>query len=337
MRISKKGLDFIKSFECFVPHVYDDFRKPRYVNGKLTYPEWRGEKPQGTLTIGYGHTNAAKHPLKIKLGLRITEAQALKILDVDLDECEQDVNRFVRVPIDQSEFDALVSFTFNCGAGNLRKLIAPLNRGDYQGTRNKFDAFVRSKGKYMRGLQRRRDDEQRMWDRQEVRLPTKPIRHPAEVDDPKGKLGKNEKKAIVKNSRFLRWGEWYTNFCEYMGLSGGILASLIPAVASFVTDWRTLTVAALLGGGWLAMKLSKFNLINAAKEGRYTPSGGWWNIPQPIPAADGDTDGVFTDPAPPSPEAEAPDTDASMAVPSAPIDDAYVRGLGTPNSVEAVA
>jgi lysozyme family protein len=150
----------------------------------------------------------------------------------------------------------------------------------------------------------------------------------------KGKISKADKKAIVKNSRALRWGEWYTNFCEYIGLSGGLLATLIPTVTSFVTDWRTLTVAAVLGGGYLAMKLSKFNLINAAKEGRYIPSGGFWNIPDPItiPAADG-----AADPAPPSPDAEATVTDPSMAVPSAPIDDEYVRGLGTPNAVEVVA
>jgi GH24 family phage-related lysozyme (muramidase) len=328
MRVSQKGLDFVKSFECFVPHVYDDFCRPRYVNGRLTYPEWKGGAVRGTLTIGYGHTNSAKHPLKIKAGLRITEAQAQQILDVDLDECEGDVNRLVRVPIDQSEFDALVSFTFNCGAGNLRKLIVPLNRGDYDGTRNKFDAYVRSKGKFMRGLQRRRDDEQRMWDRQEVRLPTKPVYHPAEVDDASGTLSKSEKRAVVKNSRFLRWGEWYSNFCEYVGLSGGLLSTLIPAVASFVTDWRTLTVAAVLGGGYLAMKLSKFNLINAARQGRYVPSGGFWHVP--IPATDGDSDAEFTNPAPPSPDAEAP---GDAAVPSAPAD----PGLGNTIDMEDAA
>lgn len=49
--------------------VYDDLRPA--VKGK--YKEWAGERVRGTLTIGYGHTNAAKHPLKIKKGLRITE------------------------------------------------------------------------------------------------------------------------------------------------------------------------------------------------------------------------------------------------------------------------
>ena len=59
MKISEDGMDLIKGFESFVGHVYDDLRRP--VNG--VYREWKGEKVLGTLKIGYGHTNAAAHPL----------------------------------------------------------------------------------------------------------------------------------------------------------------------------------------------------------------------------------------------------------------------------------
>ena len=195
-RISKTGLDFIKSFESFVPYVYDDKRAP--VKGK--YPEWKGGAVRGTLTIGYGHTNAAKHPLKIDKGLRISEAEGCDILDVDLDECEADVNRLVTVPISQGQFDALASFTFNCGAGNLKKLIVPLNRNDYAGTRARFDLYVKSKGEFMRGLQRRRDGEQAMWDANDAVLPTEPVPHPAEVDAPSGPVLLPEPKGMVETA-----------------------------------------------------------------------------------------------------------------------------------------
>ena len=82
-KLGKKGLDLIKSFESFVPYVYDDLLPP--VRGK--YREWNGGAVKGTLTIGYGHTDAAKHPLKIEHGLKISQAKALEVLDVDLDEC----------------------------------------------------------------------------------------------------------------------------------------------------------------------------------------------------------------------------------------------------------
>ena len=181
-RISQAGLDFIKGFESFVPYVYDDLVPAQRVGGRLVYREWQGEPVRGTLTIGYGHTNAAKHPLRIRQGLRITEELACEILDVDLDECEQAVNDGARVPITQGQFDALVSFTFNCGAGNLKNLLARLNRGDYAATRAAFDLYVKSKGVTLRGLQRRRDGEQELWDMREVALPPEPVDHPAEVD-----------------------------------------------------------------------------------------------------------------------------------------------------------
>lgn len=180
MKLSRAGLDFIKSFEGFVPYVYDDLRPP--VNGK--YREWNGEKVKGTLTIGYGHTDAAKHPLKIKRGLTITEEQAAEILDTDLDECEEQVEALVNVPVSQGQFDALCSFNFNCGAGNLKKLIVPLNKGDYKSCRAKFDLYVKSKGITLRGLQRRRDGEQALWDADIPAPVTEPqgVDHPAQVE-----------------------------------------------------------------------------------------------------------------------------------------------------------
>ena len=91
-KISKDGLDLIKEFESFVGYVYDDLVPP--IRGK--YPEWTGQKPKGTLTIGYGHTNAAKDSLKCTLGTKVTMAQALTILSVDLGPCEDTVNKLVK-------------------------------------------------------------------------------------------------------------------------------------------------------------------------------------------------------------------------------------------------
>lgn len=167
MRLSPEGLAFIKGFESFVPYPYDD--KLPAVKGK--YREWTGGPLKGTATIGYGHTNAAKHPLEVMPGIRLTEAQAAAILDVDLDECEAAVNRLVKVPLAQGQFDALVSFTFNCGEANLKKLIAPLNRGNHAATYAKFDEFIRSKGEVMNGLIRRRDGEQALWNARPKALP----------------------------------------------------------------------------------------------------------------------------------------------------------------------
>lgn len=187
--IGPHGLALIKGYETFVPFVYDDkIPMRRNSAGKLEYPEWQGGPVKGTLTIGYGHTDAARHPFKCTLGARITIEQGLEILHVDLSECIEQVNDRVKVPVTQGQFDALMSFTFNCGGGNLNRLIQPLNRGDYDVCRGDFAHYVRSKGEVMRGLERRRQAEQVLWDDRYQELPEHmpaedaPAPHPAEVD-----------------------------------------------------------------------------------------------------------------------------------------------------------
>ena len=127
--------------------------------------------------------------------------------------------------------------------------------------------------------------------------------------------------AVIQHSRFLKWGERYSAFCEYLGLSGGTLSAMIPQVASFCTDWRTLTVAGVLGGGYLAMKLGKFATLNAAANGRYIPSG-FWNVGQSA-MADGPTNAALP------PAAAVAPAPASVS----PTDPDLVRGLGSPAMV----
>jgi GH24 family phage-related lysozyme (muramidase) len=128
MKISPEGLALVKAFESFVPWVYDDKRPQRVIGGRLTYPEWKGERVLGTLTIGYGHTKWDGAP-KITQGMRVTEAEAAQILDADLDLNEREVCEKVVEPmralgkgaLTQGEFDALVSFHFNCGGLDRRE------------------------------------------------------------------------------------------------------------------------------------------------------------------------------------------------------------------------
>lgn len=158
--IGPHGLALIKSYEAFYAYVYDDLAP--LVHGRS--PEYAGGPVRGTLTIGYGHTDAARHPLKCTVGARVSEAEALEILHTDLSECIEYANAHVRVPTSQGQFDALTSFAFNCGDGNEAHLIVPLNRGDYDTTRADFGHYVRSKGQVLRGLERRRHAEQCLWD-----------------------------------------------------------------------------------------------------------------------------------------------------------------------------
>lgn len=265
-RISQAGLDFIKGFESFVPYVYDDKVAAQRVGGRLVYREWkRGDPIRGTLTIGYGHTDAAQYNLGFDLasvppGFRLSEADACAILDVDLDECEADVRRLVRVDLSQGQFDALVSLVFNMGAGNLIKstLLAKLNHGDYAGARNAFDLYVYSKGERMPGLQRRRDGEQALWDSDVPPSPVDIVDHPAEVDrDPTPPPPESMAESSEGNAAVIVGG---INVAVVGNEIGGAMTKVVASgkpfsIAEFLLQ---LTTSGTFWGGVLSMVLCSY-------------------------------------------------------------------------------
>lgn len=92
----------------------------------------------GVPTIGFGHAIKPGEPYGP--GSVITHQQALDLLAKDIGWAEDAVNRDVTVALSQNQFDALVSFTFNDGAGALREsaVLSHLNAGDYAGAAAHF-------------------------------------------------------------------------------------------------------------------------------------------------------------------------------------------------------
>jgi lysozyme len=118
----------------------------------------------GELTIGVGHTSAAGAP-EVKPGMKITAAQSDEILTRDLAGVEADIAKLVKVPLNQNQFDALVSLTFNIGAGAFGKstLLKKLNAKDYAGAADQFLVWnkgtINGKKVAINGLTTRRKDE----------------------------------------------------------------------------------------------------------------------------------------------------------------------------------
>ena len=136
-KTSQNGVNLIKSFEgCYTRAYWDKW-------GKV----W---------TIGYGHTGK-----DVYSGLVISEQQAENLLKQDLKRFEGYVNNRKYVPqkLNQNQFDALVSFSFNLGQGNLKRLCA--NRTLSQ-IANEMTANNKSKGRVLRGLTRRRQAEKKI-------------------------------------------------------------------------------------------------------------------------------------------------------------------------------
>ena len=128
---SAHALQGTKQWEEYVAYPYDDKVPPRRVNGKRAYVEWTGGPVRGTITIGYGHTDAAgpAAPGKPKIvpGMYLTEPEAAELLARDMAPCGRAVDEDVKVPLTQGQYDCLDDFTFNCGRGNLRHLLQQLD------------------------------------------------------------------------------------------------------------------------------------------------------------------------------------------------------------------
>ncbi len=115
----------------------------------------------GVWTNGWGNTH------NVRPGFAITQEKADADLLANVQDAVDAVNDAVDVPVTQNQFDALVDFTFNCGvrAFKTSTLLKKLNAGDYAGARDQLDRWVNDNGKYVQGLQNRRDAEQSIWDR----------------------------------------------------------------------------------------------------------------------------------------------------------------------------
>lgn len=114
----------------------------------------------GVLTIGYGTTNKVlPSNQQITPGMTITEAQATALLQLGVNSIfSPSVNKLVTASIAQNQFDSLVSFAYNLGAGNLAAstLLRKLNAGDFAGAQQQFLLWNKAGGVVARGLTRRR-------------------------------------------------------------------------------------------------------------------------------------------------------------------------------------
>lgn len=130
MNISERGLNLIKSFEgC------------RLSSYKCPSNKW---------TIGYGHTQGVCE------GMVITQEQADKFLFEDVQRFVNAVNQYQsRFNFNQNEYDALVSFTYNCGEGSLQAVMSCCNTK--QEIAEECKLYNRSStGQILNGLVRRR-------------------------------------------------------------------------------------------------------------------------------------------------------------------------------------
>ncbi|HQB09116.1 MAG TPA: lysozyme [bacterium] len=115
--------------------------------------------PAGVWTIGYGHTKG------VKRGMKIDQAQADRLLDIDLIDVARSIRQLVKVNINDNQAQALVSFVFNIGYGAFEKstLLRKINNRDFLAASLEFRKWVYAKGIKLPGLVRRRSVEKDLF------------------------------------------------------------------------------------------------------------------------------------------------------------------------------
>ena len=136
-QLSLAGIDLIGNFEGLRLEAYHD--------------------SAGVCTIGYG-TTVYPNGVPVQPNDQCTIEQARKFMHHDLARFEKAVSSAVKVPLTQNQFDALVSLTYNIGAGAFKNstLLKLLNQGDYAGASNQFDVWIKAGGQTVQGLVNRR-------------------------------------------------------------------------------------------------------------------------------------------------------------------------------------
>ncbi len=145
--VSEIALKLVKEFEGFSDRAYLD--------------------TDGTPVIGYGLSRINGKPVRV--GDRISEAQADAALKAELQKIQQQINSTVNQELTESQLSAIASLSFNVGFEPIKTstLIRKLNAGDYTGAANEFlrwdKANVRGKLVQLPGLTRRRQAERQLF------------------------------------------------------------------------------------------------------------------------------------------------------------------------------
>ena len=137
--ITNKGIELIKKFEGCRLKAYQD-----------SVDVW---------TIGYGHTEGVYE------GMEISQHQADTMLASDLGKYGNYINEYVTVALNPNQFDALTSWVYNLGPGNLKSstMLKVLNEGSYDDVPFQIKRWNKAGGKVLKGLVRRREAEAELF------------------------------------------------------------------------------------------------------------------------------------------------------------------------------
>ena len=139
LKVSENGLNLIKEFEELRLEAYQDI--------------------VGVWTIGYGHTQ------NVTPGMVISENEADRLLEEDVESHIQPIYNLIKVPLNQNQFDALASFLFNLGSAILddSRLLTLINDKNFREAAEEMKLYNKAGGEYSEGLANRRELEAELF------------------------------------------------------------------------------------------------------------------------------------------------------------------------------
>ncbi len=210
MKISEQGITLIKSFESC----------------KLT--AYKALSTEEHYTIGWGHYGA-----DVKAGQTISKNEADALFLSDLQRFVKYTNTYTKnITLNQDQFDALVSFCYNCGPGALKKLVS--GRTVREIAEHITDGqYTRSKGKVIKGLVRRRQEEKELFCRgSEVRRMAVKMGS-ARIDEngklSGGKAGDQTGKEVSTQDYYMHAKGWYLLRPKSAGDADKLAAAMLAA------------------------------------------------------------------------------------------------------------
>lgn len=243
MKFGDKGMALLREFEGYHTRQPDG-SCVAYLDRLAKPPVW---------TIGYGLTEGVHE------GMRLTAEEAEACLRKELAGHEAAVPRLVTVDINQNQFDALVSFSYNVGWGALGRstLLKRLNSGDVEGAAREFHRWNKAGGKVWRGLVRRRAAEAALF-LEPVDASPLPDMPQAVEESPPRPVAKPVRDATggavatgVSVSLFQPWTWPWSEWLSHLGCSSGIeCASAFGSHAT--TPLGMLSLGLIVTALWMA-------------------------------------------------------------------------------------
>ncbi len=236
MNMTQEGLDLIKRFEGWRDHWY--------------------KCPANVWTCCYGHTEAAGSP-KYEPNRKFSRDEGERILKADLKKYEEAVRKAVKVDLNDEQYSALVSFTYNVGPGNLLKssVLKAVNEKRFDLVPSRLALWNKGGGKVLKGLVDRRSAEADLFMKDE---PDEPPHFSTEIAPSTGKPPVSSTTNIAATGAAIAAGT---------GAVREITMNVQDTIQVFGIDLKWLLVALSLAGIAAALWIIKERIWKSREEG----------------------------------------------------------------------